>query len=108
MSKSAFKSLPKGFKRVGVELPPSVIAIVRAADGEYNFPKAMAAILGAVPWIAVALYEADPEGYAHFVKALGPNWDSIRQICEAENPREAFDQEFARATEAVARQRKVN
>lgn len=96
-------ALPKGFKRVGVELPPSVIAIIRAAGGEDNFPRAMASIVGALPWIAAALYDSLPESeYRAFAAAMRPNYEQVMEIVEADNPRKAFDEEFERQKRAVS------
>jgi hypothetical protein len=96
-------ALPKGFKRVGVDLPPSVIKIIRAAGGEDNFPRAMAGIVGSLPWIAAALYDSLPEDeYRAFAAAMRPNYEKVMQIVDSDNPRKAFNEELERQKRAVS------
>lgn len=96
----------KGWKNVGVELPPSVIAIVRAAGGDDptkgGMPYAMASLVGALPWIAVALFESlPPEEYAEFRTMLRQELQGSWAIIGAENPKAAFDEAIARAKKSV-------
>jgi hypothetical protein len=96
------KPIGKQFKKVGVDLPPSVLAIVRAAGGEENMPKALASIMGAIPWLAVALYDALPsEEYRAFAGQAHANMRQVWEIVGAENVREAFDRELDRARRSV-------
>jgi len=96
----------KGWKNVGVELPPSVIAIITAAGGadpqQGGMPRAMASIVGAIPWIAVALYELLPQDeYAAFAQQLRSNMQQVWSIAGAEDPKAAFDVAFAAAKRGV-------
>jgi hypothetical protein len=79
------KKAPKGWKNVGVELPPSIVAILTAAGGtEAKFggmPRAMASILGALPWIAVQLFKSLPEDeYKAFAGAVRAQLQQVWQI----------------------------
>lgn len=96
----------KGWKTVGVDLPPSVVAIITAAGGadpkKGGMPYALAGILGALPWIAAALYKQMPESeYRAFAKQAKANMDQAWEIIGAKNPPEAFDAAFAAAKRSV-------
>jgi hypothetical protein len=97
---------PKGWKNVGVELPTSVCDIINAANGadpaKGGMPFAMASIIGALPWIAVALYEAlPPDEYHDFLRQMKGYMEQAWSIAAAKNPRRAFDTAFAAAKRSV-------
>lgn len=97
---------PEGWKNVGVEIPNSVAAIINAANGadpaKGGMPFAMASIMGALPWIAVALFEALPrDEYDEFAKAMKAMMQQVWQIAGSENPRVAFDAEFEAARKSL-------
>lgn len=88
--------MSKAFKNVSVELPESVIAIVIAAGGtdpkRGGLPFAMASILGALPFIAAALYkELSADEYAGFVVAMKLYMEQVLEIIDAENPQAALN-----------------
>ena len=90
--------LPQGYKRVGVDLPSSVAVIIRAAGGEKNMPLAMAAIVGALPWISVALFKSlSREEYDEYAKGLEVNMEAAIAITMADDPAAAFSEVFERA-----------
>lgn len=96
----------KGWKDVGVWLPASITKIIKAAGGadpkHGGMPYAMAAIVGALPWIAVQLYqELTPEEYAEFAAQTRGNMGVAWSIIGAENPKAAFDAAFANAKRQV-------
>ena len=96
----------KGWKNVGVYLPPSVIAIIKAAGGadpkRGGMPYAMASILGALPWIAVQLYkELPPEEYREFANAVRMNMQEVWSIVGSDDPKAAFDEAYAEAEKAM-------
>jgi hypothetical protein len=95
-----------GWQMVGVELPPSVIAIITAAGGadpaKGGMPYAMASILGALPWIGVALFkELTPEQYAAFLNSVNANMRQVWAILSAEDPKAAFDAEYEAARRSL-------
>lgn len=92
----------KGWKNVGVWLPDSVVAIIKAAGGaepeKGGMPYAMASIVGALPWIAVALHkELPPDEYADFVRQCKANMQQAFSIIGHANPPEAFEAAVAAA-----------
>jgi hypothetical protein len=97
---------PPGWKNVGVHLPSSVVAIIAAAGGAESekggMPRAMASIVGALPWIAVALYQELPaEEYAAFAGQVKANMQQAWQIIGADDPKTAFDVAFEAAKKAI-------
>lgn len=96
------KKMPDGYKKVGVYLPPSVHAIIDAAGGTQDFPRAMACIVGALPWIAVTLSEAvSREEYDLFLQQTRANFDAMWAIMRATDVRAAFDAALAAAKKTV-------
>ena len=96
----------KGWSKFGVELPPSVIAILAAAGGDDpkrgGMPYAMASIVGALPWIAVAVFKAlPPEEYAAFARQAKMNMQQAWSIIGSDNPPAAFDAAFEAAKREV-------
>lgn len=91
------------FKRVRVDLPPSVAAIVLAAGGDKHMPMAMARIVGALPWIARVLFDALPEDeYRAFAGQLRMNTDIALRIAESDDVESAFVAVFERQTREKA------
>ena len=89
-----------------VELPGSIIAIIQAAGGAElatgGLPRAMASIVGALPWIAVALSETvTPQEYADFLAELKGNMQMVWSIAAAPNVRAALDDAIARAKRSL-------
>ena len=94
------------WNNVGVCLPPSVAAIITAAGGadpkQGGMPYAMAGIVGALPWIAVALFkELPPEEYAACARQARLNMQQAWSIIGSDNPPAAFDEAGAAAKQAV-------
>lgn len=93
------------FKTVGVDLPPSVVEILKAANAadhsKGGMPFAMASIIGALPWIAAAVHESAPEYYPAFVRSLKANLQSVWQIINHENPRAELERVIAEAKRSV-------
>lgn len=95
------------FRQVKVQLPASVIKIVEAAgandEANGGFPHAMALIVGALPWLAVALFKAvERDQYDQFAQQLKENLQFAWSIAGADNPETAFDQALARAQASAA------
>lgn len=106
MKKPKPKPAPKGWTNYVVELPSSVIAIVEAAGGadpsKGGMPFAMASIVGALPWIAVAVYKsATAEEYAQFAEQLKANMQMVWTIAGAFDPEAAFEAAFDRAKKSL-------
>jgi len=79
-------------KKVGVSLPPSVLAIIDAAGGREDFPRAMASIVGALPWIAVALHGAlEQTEYRALMGQVRHELQGAWAIIAAPDPRIAFE-----------------
>ncbi len=100
------KTSAANFETFRVELPASVIAIIRAAGGhdpsKGGMPYAMASIVGALPWIAVAMYRSLPLGhYAGFAKQMEENIALAMEIVVSDNPEEAFERAYTAAKRAV-------
>ncbi len=94
--------MAKDFKKVRVGLPASVMDIVKAAGGEANMPLTMATILGAVPWIALGLWESLPEDeYRAFANQLRANMQLAWEIAGAADPKAAFDAALEREKRGV-------
>ena len=94
------------WNNVGVSVPASVAAIITAAGGaepkQRGMPYAMASIVGALPWIAVALFkELPPEEYADFACHARLNMQQAWSIIGSDNPPAAFDEAVAAAKKAV-------
>lgn len=92
----------KDWKTVGVNLPRSVAAIIAAAEGadpkKGGMPFALASIIGALPWIAVALFKELPrDEYDAFAKQARDNMQQAWQIIGAEDPSAAFDEAYEAA-----------
>lgn len=89
------------YRLVGVDLPQSVIDIIQAAGGTdtaIGMPKAMASIVGCLPWIAVALFQTlPPDKYQAFATQLKENMQLAWFIAGHENPEAAFDGAMSRA-----------
>lgn len=65
-------------------------------------PRAMAHILGALPWIAVALYKSLPQAeYDAFAGQVKSNMQQAWEIIGADNPPAAFDAAYAAAKRSV-------
>lgn len=97
---------PPGWKNVGVQLPSSIVALIAAAGGAESekggMPRAMASIIGALPWIAVALYRELPaEEYAAFAGQVRANMQQAWQIIGADDPKAAFDAAYDAAKKAT-------
>jgi len=106
MTKERAPKAPHGWKNVGVELPDSVCKIILAAGGadpaNGGMPRAMASIVGALPWIAAVLHKALPDDeYRAFAQQLKENMQIVWTIAGAENPSTAFDEAFANAKKQV-------
>lgn len=100
------KSELKGWKNVGVMLPPSIIAIITAAGGadptKGGMPYAMASIVGALPWIAVALYgELPREEYDAFAQAAKGYLQQAWEVIGAQDPKATFDRLYEEAKRSV-------
>ena len=98
--------MPTGYRNVGVVLPSSVVKIITAAGGgdaaTGGLPFAMASIIGALPWIAVALSkELTKEEYREFVNQVRAELQGAFAIVAAEDPKRAFDEAYERAKTAI-------
>lgn len=96
----------KGWTTYGVELPASVTKIVDAAGGadpkRGGMPFAMASILGALPWIAVALFKVAPKAeYLEFAAQVKANMQQAWEIIGSDNPPKAFDDACDAAKKAI-------
>lgn len=96
----------KGWKKVVVFLPPSVVAIIAAAGGADSktggMPRAMAMIVGALPWIAVALFKELPsDEYAAFAQQIKTNMQAVWSIAGADDPPAAFAAAMATAKNEI-------
>lgn len=96
-----------GWKAVGVNLPPTIVAIIQAAGGDdltgkRGMPYALASIMGALPWIAVALYKTlPPDEYAAFARSVKGNMQQVWAIIGADDPPAAFDEAYAKAKRSL-------
>jgi hypothetical protein len=96
----------KDWKNVGVDLPPSVGDIIRAAGGMDpklgGMPYAMAAIIAALPWIAAELFKALPSReYKAFARNTEANMHAALDVITADDPVAEFHALFERAKRSV-------
>jgi hypothetical protein len=87
---------------VGVYLPDSILRIIDAAGGGVDMPRAMASIVGALPWICVAVSQKlTREEYVAFIQEMRGQLDGCWRIIAADDPKAAFDRAFAEAKKAL-------
>jgi len=101
-TKNEERPLSEGYHRVGVYLPPSIVAIIEAAGGAQDFPRATASIIGALPWIAVQLSESlSADDYKKFMVMMKSQIQGAWDIMAAKNVRKAFDEAFEAAKKEI-------
>ena len=91
---------------VGLRLPVAIADLLTAAGAQDpeggGLPQAMRVLVGALPWIAVALHRTlRPDDYARFAQQMKHNLDVTWQIVSADDPDAEFTRVYGEALELV-------